>query len=72
MSRPFSLFLPPSVGTTRGQGIVVVVTFFLDSHFWKISKTNKVRPKYGPFDLNSQYLNLSLLSVAEFIAYPIA
>ena len=41
-----------SVGKTRGQGIirivvvlivVVVATFFLHSHFWKIFKVNKAQ-----------------------------
>ena len=56
-----------SVTMTRSQGIIrvvvalvaVVMTFFWHSHFWKI------------FAL-IQYLNLTLLSVVEFVAYPIA
>ena len=59
----------------KGQGIirvvvvvlVVVANFLTVSFFRRFSKL--IRPNYWPFELSN---SLSLLFVAEFVAYPIA
>ena len=60
------LFLPPSVRwEVKGLSeFVLVVTFIRRSHFWKIFKVNA-----DYLSLVISVLSLSLLSVAEFVAY---
>ena len=66
-----------SVGTTRGQGIikvvVVVATFFWHSHFLEHFKSKwGLNAELLSLVMSVMYLNLSLLSVPEFVAYPLA